>query len=236
MTVIEVDTGIDRIEAVLEVPTGSGPWPAVVIVHDAFGMTDDVKSIARRFAARGYVALVPDLYARGGRAKCLVGVFRSLFAREGRAMDDLLACRDILLAREDTTSSVGVVGFCMGGGFALALAPKGFDASAPFYGILPRQIDAAMEGTCPVVASFGKKDPSLRGAGPKLEKVLQDKGVEHDVKVYPDAGHSFANDMGSGVLPTVMRIAGFGYHRESAEDAFERVFTFFGDHLGADAS
>lgn len=231
MTVIEVDTGTDRIEATLEVPAGEGPWPAVVIVHDVFGMTDDIRSIARRFADQGYVALVPDLYARGGRAKCVTGVFRSLLARSGRAVDDLLACRDTLTARADTTGAVGIVGFCMGGGFALALAPRGFEASAPFYGILPRHIESALEGTCPMVASFGKRDPMLPGAGPKLGKVLQDKGVAHDVVTYPGAGHSFANDFGSGPGALVMRVTGFGYQHEQAEDAFARVFTFFGEHV-----
>ncbi|MGB7364905.1 MAG: dienelactone hydrolase family protein [Rhodococcus sp. (in: high G+C Gram-positive bacteria)] len=227
MTVITVDTGSDQIEATLEVPAGAGPWPSVVIVHDVFGMSDDIRAIARRFADRGYLAVVPDLYARGGRTKCVQAVFKSLLARKGRAVDDLLACRDAVVAREDTTDAVGIVGFCMGGGFALALAPKGFNASAPFYGILPKHIDAALEGTCPVVASFGKRDPSLIGAGKKLEKVLQDKDVEHDVKTYPGAGHGFANQFTPGLGAVFMRVAGLGYKRDQAEDAFGRVFDFF---------
>lgn len=231
MTVIGVNTGTDTIEAVLERPAGEGPWPAVVIVHDVFGMTDDIRAIARRFADNGYLALVPDLYARGGRTTCVTRVFRELIAQRGRAVDDLLACRDTLLARPDTTEGVGVVGFCMGGGFALVLAPRGFDASAPFYGILPKHIDQALNNTCPVVASFGKRDVLLPGAGRKLEHALAKQGVEHDVKTYDGAGHSFANDFGSGVGPKIMRITGFGYEHEQAEDAFGRVFSFFDRHV-----
>ncbi|KQU06925.1 carboxymethylenebutenolidase [Rhodococcus sp. Leaf7] len=231
MTVIQVDTGTDRIDATLATPSGEGPWPAVVIVHDVFGMSDDVRNIAQRFADKGYLALVPDLYARGGRAKCVVGVFRSLFARQGQAVDDLMACRDALVARDDTTDSVAIVGFCMGGGFALALAPRGFDASAPFYGVLPKNIEEALEGACPIVASFGKHDPVLQGAGKKVEKVLQDKGIEHDVKTYPGAGHSFANDSARGPAALLLRITGFGYKHDQSEDAFARVFDFFGRHV-----
>lgn len=200
-------------------------------MHDAFGLTEDTRNIARRFADQGYVALAPDLYSRGGARKCVTGVFRALLGQSGVAIDDLLAARDFLQASEDVTGKVGIVGFCMGGGFALLLSPKGFGASAPFYGITPRHLDEVLDGACPIVASYGKNDPSLIGAGKKLEKALAAKGIDHDVKTYPGASHSFANALPDGPMAAVARVTGMGWRGEQAEDAFGRVFEFFGTHL-----
>ncbi|AYJ48442.1 dienelactone hydrolase family protein [Rhodococcus sp. P1Y] len=229
MADIEVQTPAGPIDAVLEVPNGSGP--GVVIVHDAFGLTDDTRNIARRFADRGYVALAPDLYTRGGVRKCVTGVFRALFGQSGVAIDDLLAARDFLAEHESVTGKVGIVGFCMGGGFALLLSPRGFDASAPFYGITPKKIEETLDGACPIVASYGKNDPTLIGAGKKVEKVLAAKGIAHDVKTYPGASHGFANALPDGAAGKFVKITGMGWRGEQAEDAFARVFSFFGEHL-----
>lgn len=229
MTDISVDTPAGPIDAVLELP--DAPGPGVVIVHDAFGLTADTRNIARRFADMGYVALAPDLYTRGGVRKCVTGVFRALLGQRGVAIDDLLAARDFLTEHPNVAGKVGIVGFCMGGGFALLLSPKGFGASAPFYGITPRHVEDALEGACPIVASYGKNDPSLIGAGKKIEKVLSAKGIAHDVKTYPGASHSFANALPSGPAGAFVRITGMGWRGEQAEDAFARVFEFFGEHL-----
>lgn len=229
MTDISVETPAGPIDAVLELP--DAPGPGVVIVHDAFGLTADTRNIARRFADKGYVALAPDLYTRGGVRKCVTGVFRALLGQGGVAVDDLLAARDFLTEHPGVTGKVGIVGFCMGGGFALLLSPKGFGASAPFYGITPRHVEEALEGACPIVASYGKNDPSLIGAGKKIEKVLSAKGIAHDVKTYPGASHSFANALPSGPAGAFARITGMGWRGEQAEDAFGRVFEFFSEHL-----
>ena len=86
-------------------------------------------------------------------------VIKELWAHEGRSIDDLLAAREVLATRADCTGAIGIAGFCMGGGFALVLAPRGFDAAAPFYPSLPPKYDDLVEGACPIVASFGKRDP-----------------------------------------------------------------------------
>jgi len=209
--------------------SGDPPWPAVVIVHDAVGLSRDAKNITDRFATAGYLALSPDLYARGGIVRCVKSVFQQLTAGTGRAFDDLDAARSLLAARPDCTGRVGVVGFCMGGGFALVAATRGFDASAPYYGQLPRDL-SILDGACPVVASYGRKDPSLRGAAAELERELTARGVPHDVKEYPSAGHSFANQF-SGPVNALLKIAGMSYDREASEDAWRRVMSFFATHL-----
>ncbi len=236
MADIRVETPTGPIDAVLEMPVGDGPggekkWPAVVIVHDALGFTQDTRNVARRFADKGYVALAPDLYTRGGVRKCVVGVFRALLGQSGVAVDDLLAARSFLVEHENVTGKVGIVGFCMGGGFALLLSPNGFDASAPFYGVTPRKLDEVLDGACPIVASYGKNDPILIGAGKKVEKALSAKGIAHDVKTYPGASHGFANAFPEGAAGMFSKITGMGWRGEQAEDAFGRVFEFFDTHL-----
>lgn len=210
--------------------SGEPPWPGVVVIHDAIGLNDDARNITDRFATAGFLALAPDMYSRGGFARCVKAVFTELATAQGRAFDDISATRNLLAERADCTGKVGIVGFCMGGGFALVAATQGFDASAPYYGQLPKDL-SILDGACPIVASFGKRDPSLKGAAAKLEKELTERGIPHDVKEYPEAGHSFANQLRLGPLNVLARFAGFGYHRDSSEDAWRRVLAFFAQHL-----
>lgn len=220
-----------QLRAHLAVPAGEGPWPAVVVLHEVFGLTDDVRRQADRLAAAGYLALAPDLYSAGGARRCLRTTFRSLTSGAGPAFDDIEAVRAHLAGRPDCTGKVGVVGFCLGGGFALLAATRGFDASAPNYGPLPNDPETVLAGACPVTASFGRRDLGLRGAADRLERALTGAGVEHDVVEYADAGHSFMNQHGLGPLGVLERIAGFSHHAPSAEDAWARILRSFDTHL-----
>lgn len=229
MKTIAMQTPDGPIDALLSVPDGSGPWPGVVVIHDAIGYGPDNESTSARIAAAGFVAITPNLYSRGGRARCITRVFRDLLSQRGRAVDDILAARDHLRGMPECTGSVGLVGFCMGGQFALVLAANGFGASAPFYGTpLPRNLSTILDGSCPIVASFGRRDPLGIGAPDRLRKVVAEKGIPADIKVYPDAGHSFANQLPAQPL---MKITGFGYNEAATEDAYRRVFAFFNEHL-----
>ncbi len=233
MTTIKIDTPDGPIDALLSIPDGEGPWPGVVVVHDAFGYGPDNESTSVRIAAAGFVAITPNMYSRGGRVRCIPRVFRELLSRRGRALDDILAARDHVQAMPECTGAVGIVGFCMGGRFSLVLSPKGFGASAPFYGVpLPRNLSKILDGACPIVASFGRRDPIGRGAADRLRTVVDDKGITADIKAYPNAGHSFANQLPAQPL---LRIAGFGYDDSATEDAYRRVFAFFEEHLTASA-
>jgi carboxymethylenebutenolidase len=156
---------------------------------------------------------------------------RELLTQRGRSLEDIAAARDFLLGTSESSGAVGIVGFCMGGQFALVMAPTGFGASAPFYGApLPRHLDKVLHGACPVVASFGARDALGIGAPGKLRRELEAQGIPHDVKSYPGVGHSFANQM---PLQPLLRIVGFGYDDDATEDAWRRVFAFFGEHLSA---
>ncbi|CAM3741955.1 dienelactone hydrolase family protein [Mycobacterium frederiksbergense] len=229
MSSIELETPAGPIDALVDVPEGQGPWPGVVVVHDAIGYLPDKEAVSARIAAAGYLTITPNLYARGGRARCITKVMRAALTKQGPAIEDLLAARDYLRDRPDSTGIVGIAGFCMGGQFALILSPKGFAASAPFYGTpLPKNLEETLSGACPIVASFGARDPIGRGAPAKLNKAVEAQGIAADVKVYPNAGHSFANQLPAQAL---LRVTGFGYNEAVAEDAWSRVFDFFETHL-----
>ena len=120
------------------------------------------------------------------------------------------------------------MGLCMGGGFALLLGKTGlFQVSAPFYGRVPEKLD----GICPVVASYGGRDKWLLNDAAKLEKDLSALGVAHDVKVYPDAGHSFMNGPANLVVGLLSRAMKFGYQPAAAADAKQRLREFLKAHL-----
>ena len=217
----------------LAVPSGPdpppGPWPGVVVVHEIFGLTDDIRAQADRFAARGYVALAPDLFAWGATPKCLMATLKASAVGHGRALDDLDAARDFLAARDDCTGQVGIAGFCLGGGLAMLLAPKGFDVAAVNYGHLPRAPETALAGACPIVGSYGGRDLQLRGAAAKLDRVLTDLDVEHDVKEYPGAAHGFLfphTGKAKWSEPWLVR-----YDPDAAADAWTRIFDYFDAHL-----
>ncbi|MBV8979645.1 MAG: dienelactone hydrolase family protein [Acidimicrobiia bacterium] len=232
MTDVTFPASHGDLRAYLARPQGDGPWPGVIVINDILGMTRDLRDHSDWFAQRGFLALAPDLYSWGSKIACLRATFRDLRAGRGRAFDDIEASKVWLAGRQDCTDRVGIVGFCMGGGFALLMAPTGsFDVSAPNYGEVPDDPVDVLAGSCPVVASFGAKDRTLRGAAAKLESALDTLGVEHDVKEYPDVGHSFMNKIGNRVLQVVAGAGGFGFDEAATEDARARILTYFRTHL-----
>jgi carboxymethylenebutenolidase len=217
----------------LATPVGTGPWPAVVMIHEIFGLDDAMRAHADRLAGLGYLTLAVDLYSAGGARRCLVSTMRAVNRGHGRAFGDIGAARDHLAGSPDCTGRIGIIGFCMGGGFALLTAGDGFDAAAPNYGMVPRNAEKALTGACPIVASYGGRDRTLRGAASQLDAALEKAGVIHDVKEYPAAGHAFLNDTETGprALRPLLRVAGIGPEPESAKDAWDRIGLFFAAHL-----
>lgn len=231
MTETSISTPHHRLKSYVATPQGEGPWPGVIVLHDIFGLTDVTCGHADWLAREGYVAVAPDLFSWGGRLRCIRALMVDLTARRGAAFDDVDAVRQWLVGREDCTGKTGVVGFCASGAFAILLAAgHGFSAVAPNYGSVPNDIDAILNGACPMVASFGKRDWTLKGAAPRLQGALERQQVDHDVKEYPDAGHSFMDDH-KGLIGVLGVVLGSSYKDRDAADARGRITTFFARHL-----
>src|SRR3569623_732546 len=111
--------GSSDLRGYLATPPGQGPWPGVVVIHEAFGLNDVVRRQADHLAGAGYLALALDLYSDGGAARCLDSTFRALLTGRGKAIADIEAGRSFLKSHDSCTGRIGIIGFCMGGGFAL---------------------------------------------------------------------------------------------------------------------
>lgn len=220
----------------LATPAGEGPWPGLLVLHEAWGLVDQTRAAADRLASMGFLALAPDLY-RGHPLRCIRAVLVALLRGRGGAFADLEAARAHLVASPGCTGRVGVIGFCLGGGFALLLAPTGrFAAASVNYGILPRDL-SVLRGSCPIVASYGGRDGQLRGAAGRLERVLTELGVTHDVVEYPEAGHAFLNEGSDGprLVQVLAPYLGIGPEPESAAQAWPRIGAFLHRHLAEPA-
>jgi carboxymethylenebutenolidase len=220
-----------ELKAYVAHPRGSGPFPGVVVIMDALGLSDDIRVQADRLAAAGYLAFAPDLYSGRG-IKCVMATIKASREGSGEAYADIEAARQWLEGRDDCTGKIGVIGFCMGGGFALLSAPKfAFQVSSVNYGDVPDEAVQRLAGACPIVASYGARDRTLKGRAAKLESALTSLNITHDVKEYPQAGHSFMNRISTGPLGPLVRFVGMNYEHDAAEDAWSRISAFFEEYL-----
>ena len=205
-------------------PTGSGP--GVIVIQEWWGLTEHISGIADRLAAEGFVALAPDLYGgttthdadEAGRLMMELPV--------DQAARDLAGAVDFLLGHEAVTSSkVGAVGFCMGGGFVLLLAAQQGDrigAAVPFYGVGPAVPDTYTGLRAAVQGHYGEKDDfyPAEDARAQAEQIRSESGAEVEFHYYP-AGHAFHND--TNKLGT--------YDEASARQAWERTVSFLTTRL-----
>jgi carboxymethylenebutenolidase len=215
-----------QLEGYLARPEGEGPFPAIVVIHEAYGLNENIKDITRRFADQGYVALAVDLFAGRNRAVCMVRVMSSLLLNSlhNRSIHDLKAALTFLSEQPGIDDSrLGAVGYCMGGSFAIAWActDDRLKAIAPYYAGNPRPLEAVAR-LCPVVGSYPGSDFTTK-QGQKLDVELERYQVPHDIKIYPGAKHSFFNDTSRS------------YNESAAQDSWERVLAFFRGHLGIKA-
>jgi carboxymethylenebutenolidase len=200
-------------------PSGSGP--GVIVIQEWWGLTDHMADVTDRLAAEGFVALAPDLF--GGKVAHDADEAGRLMSElpVDRAARDLAGAVDFLLAHEAVTSTkVGAVGFCMGGGFVLMLAAQQGDkvgAAVPFYGVGPAVPDTYAGITAAVQGHYGERDDfyPAEQARQQEEQIRRESGAEVEFFYYP-AGHAFHND--TNALGT--------YDAESAKLAWQRTVDF----------
>ena len=214
--------GAETMESFYARPAGNAPRPGVVVIHEISGLNDNIRGLASRFAGEGYAALAVNLFANRSRVLCMLQAFYGIMLRplDNPMLDDLNATLAFLRQQDNVDAQrIGVVGFCFAGAYALQLAvtDKGMKAASVFYGANPKPLDV-MAQACPIVGSYPDKDfttPAARA----LEAALTEYKVPHDIKIYDNTAHSF-----------------FGRQRTPAEaaaaqDAWQRMLTFFGEHL-----
>ncbi|MBA2288043.1 MAG: dienelactone hydrolase family protein [Ktedonobacteraceae bacterium] len=219
---LSFSAGAMQYPAYLARPEGEGPFPGIVVIHEAFGLNENIKDVARRFANEGYVALAVDLFAGRNQVMCMFRfirgqLFDSLNHSGIHALKAALTCLSEQPGVDPTR--VGAIGFCLGGGLAIAWActDDRLKAIAPFYAGNPRPLDAVARA-CPVVGSYPDKDLTT-SQGQKLDVALDRYGVPHDIKIYGKSKHSFFNDQGRS------------YNADVAQDSWQRVLAFFGEHI-----
>ena len=217
-------TGDENVTGVLYEPSGNGPFPAVVVIHEWWGLNDWVKEQASKLADQGYVTLAIDLY-RGQVATTPEEAHELMRGvPEDRATRDLLAATAYLRSLKNVKpDKIGAVGWCMGGGYSLDLAvndPK-LAADVINYGHLATEPETLKKINAPVLGNFGGQDKGIPPESVnKFADELKKLGKSVDVKIYPDAGHAFENPNNKT-----------GYRADDAEDAWQRTVKFFAAHL-----
>jgi carboxymethylenebutenolidase len=207
-------------------PDGDGPYPGIVVIHEIFGLNDNIRDITQRFTGQGYAALAVDLFHGRNRAVCMARFMSGLFINtlDHRGIRDLKSSLTTLGGLPEVDAErVGAIGFCLGGSFAIAWActDERLKVTAPFYSMNPRPLEAVAR-SCPVVGSFPEQDFTA-GRGRELKQALDTHDVPNDIKIYTGAKHSFFNDRGGN------------YDAVASEDAWQRTLAFFDEHIGARA-
>jgi len=221
---VSYKSGDDTVAAMLYTPAGKGPFPALIVVHEWWGLNDWVKEQASKLADQGYVALAVDLYR--GKVATTPDLAHELMrgVPEDRASRDLRSAFDFLAAQPNVKKDrIGSIGWCMGGGYSLdvALAEPALAAAVINYGHLATDPASLGKINAPILGNFGGQD---RGITPddvkKFQQALHQLGKKADIKIYPDAGHAFENPNNTQ-----------GYRADDAADAWKRTLDFLASTL-----
>jgi carboxymethylenebutenolidase len=222
---VSFKSGDETVNGFLVTPEGKGPFAAVIVIHEWWGLNDWVKDQARALAKEGYVALAVDLYRGKVTDKQEEAHQLMMGMPRDRALRDLEAAFAYLRGRADVRKDrIGAVGWCMGGMYSLALATEEprLEAVVAYYGAPPTDSAAIAKIKAPVLGNYGAED---KGPSPEqvkaFEAAMKKAGKTVDVKIYPGAGHAFANPNNPWG----------GYREAAAKDAWNRTTAFFDKHL-----
>ena len=203
-------------------PEGAGPFPGMIVIHEIFGLNDNIREICKEFAGQGYAALAVDLFTNRNRAICMMQIFHGIMFRplNNSTLADLNSAFDFLKQTPGVDAErIGAVGFCMGGSYALqmAITAKGMKAASVFYGANPKPLDTVAQA-CPIMGSYPDRDFTTRAAH-ELEASLVSYNVPHDIKIYENTQHSFYSQQRTP------------FEVEASKDAWQRMLKFFGEYL-----
>ena len=205
-------------------PVEGNPSAAILVIHEWWGLNDNIRAMAERLAGEGYVALAIDLY-EGQVAEDRDGAMALLRGTQGkreRLLENLRQAR-AWLAEEIGAEKVGVIGWCFGGGWSLQAALSlghGIDATVVYYGRVVTDAEALAPLSSPVLGLFGGEDRGIPVDGVRrFEEALGEAGKDATTHIYEGADHAFANPSGTR------------YNEEAAVDAWEKTLEFFGEHL-----
>ena len=217
-------SGDENVSGYLYQPQGKGPFPAIVVIHEWWGLNDWVKEQASKFADQGYVTLAVDLY-RGKVATTADEAHElSRGLPQDRATRDLLAAANYLRSQKNVKrEKVGAIGWCMGGGYALDLAVNDGKLAAAVinYGHLATETDTLKKINAPILGLFGGKDRGIPVESvQKFAEELKKLGKTVDITVYPEAGHAFENPNNKQ-----------GYRADDAADAWSKQVKWFAKYL-----
>ena len=216
---VSYKSGDETVQGILYTPSGSGPFPAIIVIHEYWGLNDWVKEQASKLADQGYVALAIDLYR--GKVATTPDMAHEIMrgVPEDRAKRDLHAAFEFLASQPNVKKDrIGSIGWCMGGGYSLdvALQEPTLAADVINYGHLATDLDAIRKINAPVLGLFGAQDHGITPDDVKKFGTTMDQlGKKIDVKIYDDAGHAFENPNNKD-----------GYRAADAADAWKRTVEF----------
>lgn len=221
---IQFPVGAETASGFLAAPAKPGRYPALIVVHEWWGLTDWVKEQTQKLSEQGYVALAVDMY-RGKVAhdpEEAHELMRGL--PQDRAVSELRAAFAYLVTRKDVDRErIGTVGWCMGGGYALQLAihEQRLAACVVNYGALPTDPTDLQQIVAPILGNFGADDRGITPADVHaFEKKMHELSRMVDLKIYDGAGHAFENSTNKT-----------GYRPEAAADAWTRTVAFLNKRL-----
>lgn len=221
---VQYKSGDETVNGFLAFPEGKGPFPALIVIHEWWGLNGWVKNNAKKFADKGYLALAVDLYHGkvAEDAELAHEIMRGL--PEDRATRDLQAAFSYLVSRNDVQhDKIGSIGWCMGGGYSLqaALNIPELAACVINYGRLVTDPETIDKINCPILGIFGGKDNGIPVKDVETFKTACLKaGKSMVVQIYPKSGHAFMNEGNSR-----------GYNAADTKSAWEKTFAFFDQHL-----
>jgi carboxymethylenebutenolidase len=221
---VSYKSGDDNVQAILYTPSGKGPFPALVVIHEWWGLNDWVKEQAAKLSDEGYITLAVDLYR--GKVATSPDMAHELMrgVPDDRSARDLRSAVAFLKSQPDIKKDkIGAIGWCMGGGYALdvALQEPTLAADVINYGSLEDDPEDLKKINASVLGLFGGQDRGITQADVhKFEKQMKDLGKKVEIHIYPDAGHAFENPNNTA-----------GYRKDDADDAWQRTVAFLATNL-----